>query len=202
MSDRSNVHEVVIWAKHRLDDLDTMTSEVEKSISGLKEGARKEADSALARLRDSRLKLQKYYEDLCAGAGAVGRGIEEAQDALEAEWVEVESAFLAYLAVAKDQADAVRNIVAARAKAQRQSWEASLQDLRDQADDLVEKARGELDAAIKRLSDEAERFQSRIGEVKDAGDESWKAVKSGLAEAKVVHHRTIQTIKDAFSKVL
>jgi septation ring formation regulator EzrA len=202
MSDRSHVHAALTWAKHRLDDLDTMTSAAEKSVSGLKEGARKEADRALSRLRESRLKLQQHYEDLRAEAGAVKHGLEKTQDALEAEWVEVESAFQSYLAAAKDHADTVRDIVAARVRAQRQSWEASLQGLHDQADGLVEQARVELDAAIKRLSDEAERFQSRIGEAKDAGDESWKAVKLGLAEAKVVHHRTIQAIKDAFSKLL
>ena len=74
--------------------------------------------------------------------------------------------------------------------------------MRHRATETVEKARFDLDAAIKRLSDQAETFQSRIGEAKDAGDESWKAVKSGLAEAKAVYDRTIQRIKDAFAGLL
>ena len=96
----------------------------------------------------------------------------------------------------------MRDVVAARAQAQRRSWEASLTALRKQATEIVDKARGEFDAAIKRLSDETEKFQSRIGEVKDAGDQSWNAVKSGLAEARAVHDRTIQKIKEALSKLL
>lgn len=202
MADQSSAHETLAWAKQRLDDLDTMISVAEKSADNLKENAQKEADHALARLRQSRVKVMKHYDDLRAEADAVKRGAGEIQDALEAEWVEVESVFHSFLSIARDQAQTTRQLIASRAKAQRHSWEASMKDLRDQATETVERASGEFDAAIKRLSDRAEKFQSRIGEAKDAGDESWKAVKSGLAEAKAVHDRTIQKIKDAYSKLL
>lgn len=201
MSNQSYAHETIAWAKQRLDDADTIVSEVEKTAETLKDNARKEADAALARLRASRLKLQGYYDDLRAEADSAKRGAEDIQEVLEAEWVEVESAFQSFLNVASGQAEAVRGVVVARAQTQRRSWEASLQEIRDRAADAVETARGELDAAIKRLSDEAEKFQARIGDAKDAGDESWEAVKSGVAEAKAVHDRTIQRIKDAFSKL-
>lgn len=202
MSDQSYAHETVTWAKQRLDDVDAIISQVEKTSGKLKDSARKEADAALARLKASRGTIQKIYDDLRAQADTVKGNVEGTRDALEAEWVEVESAFQSFLTAAKDQADTVREVVVARAKAQRQSWETSLKELRDQAADTVEKARAELDAAIKRLSDEAEKFQARIGDAKDAGDESWAAVKSGLADAKNVHDRTIQKIKEAFSKLL
>jgi hypothetical protein len=202
MADQSNAHEALAWAKQRLDDLDTTIAEVEKSGRTLKNEARKEADTALAFLQQSRLKLQKHYDDLRNEADALTSDGRKIANAIEAEWIEVESAFQSFLSAVKDQADTARDIVAARVKTQRQSWEASLKDLRDRAAETVEKARSDLDAAIKRLSDQADTFQSRIGEAKDAGDESWKAVKSGLAEAKVVQDRTIQKIKDAFSKLI
>lgn len=202
MSDQSYAHEAVSWAKQRLDDVDAIISEVEKAAGSVKEDVRKEAEAALTRLRESRAKVQAYYDELRAEAETVRRDVKEIQDALDAEWVEVESAFQSFLAVAREQADTARNIVVARAEAQRRSWEAALKDLRVQAARAVEDARSEFDAAIKRLSDEAEKFQSRIGEAKDAGDESWAAVKAGLAEARGVHDRTIQKIKDAFSKLL
>jgi phage-related protein len=153
-------------------------------------------------LQESQVNLQKYYDDLRTGAGAVKRSTQEVQNAIEAEWIDVESAFQSFLSAAGDQADTVRGVVSARAQAQRQSWEASLTVLRKQATEIVDKARGEFDATFKRLSDETEKFQSRIGEVKDAGDQSWNAVKSGLAEARAVHDRTIQKIKEALSKLL
>jgi hypothetical protein len=201
MSKQSYAHETVAWAKQRLDDVDAIISEVEKTTDRLADGARKEAEAALTRLRESQVKLQQYFDELRAEANAVTRGGEEIQDKLDAEWVEVEGAFQSFLSAAKDHAETVRDVIVARAQAQHQSWEASLKDLRERAEDAVEKARGEWDVAIKRLSDEAEKFQARIGDAKDAGDESWSAVKTGLAEAKTVHDRTIQKIKDAFSKL-
>jgi len=202
MTKKSPAHDTVSWAKQRLDDLDATISEVERATDKLKGDARAEAEAALARLKASQAKVQGYYEQLRAQAAAVKGRAEEAQDTLEAEWVEVESAFQSFLSAAKGQADTVRDIIAARAEAQRKSWETSFKELRGQAEGVVDKARGEFDAAIKRLSDQAEKFQSRIGEAKDAGDESWGAVKEGLAEARAAHDRTIEKIRGAFSKLL
>ncbi|MBG3876459.1 hypothetical protein FVW20_05295 [Desulfovibrio oxamicus] len=202
MSKQSYAHEAVAWAKQRLDDVDAIILEVEKATGRLADNARKEAGAALARLKESRAKQQKYYDELRAEVHAVAGGVEKIQDALETEWVEVEAAFQAFLSASKDHAETMRDVVVARAQAQRRSWEASLKSLREQADDVVETARGELDAAIKHLSYAAEKFQTRISEAKDAGDESWTAVRNGLSQAKAVHDRTIQKIKNAFSRLL
>lgn len=202
MNDQSSTHETVVWARQRLDDLDAIISGIEKRSDKLKDNARKETDAVLTRLKTSRGTIQKIQDDLSVEADTVKGRVEDIRDALEVEWVEVESAFHSFLSAAKDQVEIVRDVVVARARAQRQSWEASVNGLREQAGDVVEKARAELDAAIKRLSDEAEKFQVRIGDAKDAGDESWKAVKGGLTDARAVHDRTIQRIKDAFSKLL
>lgn len=199
MPSHLRTHDAVAWAKQRLDDLDTIISELDKSAETLKESARKETDRALARLQESRARLQKYTDDLIVATDAATQDL---QTALEAEWIEVESAYQSFLSAVRDEADTVRDVVVARAEAQRRSWEASLNDLRDQASEAVEKAGREFEVTIKRLSDEAEKFQNRIGAVKDAGDESWKAVKSGLADARAVHDRTTQKIKEAFSKLL
>lgn len=201
MTNQTYTHETVAWAKQRLDDLDTIISEIEKTADSLKESARKEADRALAQLAESRIRLQKYYDDMRTEVGVARRNAEDLEKALEAEWVEVESAFQSFLLAARDQANTVRAVLATRVEAQRRSWEASLKELSDQAAEAVEKAGQEFEATIKSLSDEADKFQSRIGVVKDAGDESWKAVKSGLADAKAVHNRTLQKIKEAFSKL-
>lgn len=92
MSDQSYAHETIAWAKQRLDDVDTIVSEVEKTAETLNDSARKEADAVLARLQASRLKLQGYYDGLRTEADSAKRGAEDIQEALEAEWVEVESA--------------------------------------------------------------------------------------------------------------
>ncbi|MBB4015080.1 vacuolar-type H+-ATPase subunit I/STV1 [Chelatococcus caeni] len=179
-----------------------MISEAEKTAEKLQASAREEGDAALARLKASREALLKLERDLRARADAIRDDIEDVQESVEKEWVEAETAFQAFLKAAQDQADSIHDVVVARAKAQRQSWEDARKAMREQVTHTVDKARGEFDAAIKRVSDEAEKFQTRIGDAKDAGDESWTAVKAGLADARAVHDRTIQKIKDAFSKLL
>ncbi len=202
MTDRSYAHEAIAWARHRLDELDGIISQVKRSAADLRESAHKEADRAISGLKESRARLQQSYDSLRSQAEATRDDVQKVLDAIDTEWVEVESEFQSFLSAAKEDVDTVRGVVAARAQAQRRAWEASLKGLRDQANDAVEKARGEFDAAIKRLTDETEKFQGRIAEVKDAGDESWKAVKSRLADAKSVQDRALQKIKESFSRLL
>lgn len=202
MSNHSYSHEALAWIKQRLDDADTIISEAEKTAEKLQASTREEADAALARLKASREALLKLERDLRARADALRDDVEDIQEAAEKEWVEAETAFQTFLKAAQDQAGSINDLLVARAKAQRQSWEDAQKVMREQVTHTVDKARGEFDAAIKRVSDEAEKFQVRIGDAKDAGDESWKAVKSGLADARAAHDRTIQKIKDAFSKLV
>lgn len=201
MTDRPNAHEAVAWAKQRLDDVDTIVSKGEAIAGGLRESSQKAAEQALVHLRDSRARLQHYYEELRASGEATKRDVAEAQRALETEWIEVESAFQAFLLAAGEEAGAVRDIVVARAKAQRCAWEASLNEFHQQAAEIIEQRRVELDAAIQRLSDEIERLQGRIGNARDAGDSALSALREGLADARAVHGRTIEKIKEAISKL-
>ncbi|MCL6692390.1 hypothetical protein M8R19_27250 [Pseudomonas sp. R3.Fl] len=201
MTDKSHTHDLIAWTKQQLDDLDTTIAEVEKATGKLKNNAYLEAIRALTRLKEARAKLREYTDDLRAEAGIAKLHAQEIQEAIEKEWAEAEAAFQSFLSSARDQADTVQRIISARAQAQRQYWEESTKKWRDQAAIAVEEARREFDAAIQQLSTETEKFQSRIGEVKDASDESWKAVKEGLSNTKDIHRRTTQKIKEAFSKL-
>ncbi len=200
MTDKSNVHELITWSKQRLNELDTTITVVEKHTETLKDNARLEADRAVARLQQARAKLREYTDNLHTEVDVTKQRASEIKAAIETEWVEAESAFYAFLSAVRDQADSVQDIIRTRARAQRQSWEVSMKNFRSQTTTAVEKARSELDTAMQHLSNEADKFQSRISEVKDAGDESWKAVKEGLSAAKDIHDRTIQKIKEALLK--
>nr|ART37994.1 F62 [uncultured bacterium] len=59
-----------------------------------------------------------------------------------------------------------------------------------------------MDVAIARLSEETEKLEGKLGQVSNAGDETWKAVKSGLEETKAVHEKTVRKIIEALSRVL
>lgn len=202
MTNQSYSHEAVAWAKHRLDDLDAIIAAVESSAEELRSSAETELSAISDRLNASRSKIQKQYEDLKAEADGAKRSATEIQEALEAEWVEVELAFRSLLSVAGERAETVKGIVVARSQAQRNSWEATLKDIQDKAADAVDKVGDDFDALIKRIAEEAEKIQTRIGDAKDAGEGSWEAIKTGLADAKVIHDRTILKIKSSLSRLV
>lgn len=198
MTEQSNTREAAAWVKQRLGELDAIIATIEKSAAQLKESSHKEVQFTLARLQQSRSRIQSYSDNLRNEVDAARLHAGEALKSVEDEWLDVEVAFQHFLSTASGEAQAVRDALAARAHAQRQSWEQSLKDLRGQAREMVEKAREEFDEVYRRLSDEAEKFQGRIGDARDAGDESWKALKAGLAEVRDVQSRTFTKIKEAF----
>jgi prefoldin subunit 5 len=201
MNDTSYSHEAIAWVKQRLDELDAIILEVEKSVAEQTDTARAEAEKALERLKAARLAFQNQYDALRADADELKTKTKSVQASLDEEWIGVETSLQSFLAAITNRADAVRNLVAARAEAQRRSWDASVTGFRTQAAESLDAARHEFDAAIQRLSAEAEKLRGKIADTKDAGDESWSAVKAGLLEAKAVHDRTIEKIRHSVAKL-
>jgi hypothetical protein len=201
MNDTSYSHEAIAWVKQRLDELDAIIQEVEKSVIEQNDAARAEVEKALERLKAARLAFQNQYDALSADADNLKQQTTFVLDALDEEWIEVETTLQSFLSAIGDKADAVRSLVAARADAQRRSWEASLTGYRARATEILDRSRQEFESALRLVSDEAEKIQARVGDAKDAGDESWAAVKDGLAEAKAVQDRTIEKIRTSISKL-
>jgi hypothetical protein len=132
-------------------------------------------------------------------ADASEQRLAQAEAELEAGWLDAELALLDFLTAAKDEAVAVRNIVAARAQAQRRSATEALRNLRDEAQAAAADAREELEDAYRRLAELAEAFRSRAG---DAGEDAWAALQSGLVEARGVHDRTVVKISERLARRL
>lgn len=108
MNTQTHIHETIAWAKQRLDELDAGIAAAEKSLGEVNGDIRREADDALARLREARGKLQAHYDKLRAETGATKQGVKAVQDALEAEWVEVEAAFHSFTSTVGEHAQTAR----------------------------------------------------------------------------------------------
>ena len=201
MTEQSFAHETIAWAKQRLDEVDAMVAQTEKAAGELQQAARGNADLALSRLRDSQAKLKEQVAFLQAQADETKSVVLTAQKAVEEEWVEVESAFQAFLASAGEQSDVARQAISARVEAQRKSWERALNGLKAQAEAAVEKASIEFDTAMTRLSEEAEKAKVKLGQAPSAGEETWEAIKAGIAETKAVHEKTVKKITEALAKL-
>jgi acyl-CoA hydrolase len=132
---------------------------------------------------------------------AAARKVADANYALlEAEWTEVELAFYDYIAVASGHASIIKQALAARAEAQRKSWQSSLQAIRVTASQAIDDARAEGEAAIRRVAAETDKAEAKLGKASAVGGESWKIIKDGLEEARSVYDQAWKKISTAFLK--
>ncbi|KIZ47579.1 MULTISPECIES: hypothetical protein [Rhodopseudomonas] len=194
----SLAHEQLEWTKQKLDEIDATLASLEESAKSLSSAARIEAERALARIATARNEFSRNADVLRAQTADAG---EETYAALLAKWTEVELGLQTYLAAAASQADTVKNAFAARAAAQRVTWQKSLATIQAAASETVERARIEADAAAARLSEAAAKVEAKFGQASNAGDESWKAIQSAIAEAHAVQQRTWKAITDSFAKL-
>jgi prefoldin subunit 5 len=107
----------------------------------------------------------------------------------------------------KNDARAEADLAVVRIRATRDAFKASVDDLRANAAAVREAAGNtyaslgaEWDAAIRRLAVETEKAKAKFGKASGVGDESWKAVKSGLEEAISIYDRTWKKISEAIAK--
>ena len=201
MPEQRRVQEYLEWAKQKLNEVEATLVALDGSLEVLKKDARTEADRAIARIRTARDAFKAKVDAVRPDAAAAKAAADRVYDAAETEWTEVELAFQDYLKAAAGQASVVKKALADRAEAQRQSWQTSLQAIRAAALAALDQARGEVDAAIRRLTVEAEKAEGKIGKVSAVGDESLKAIKGGLDEAISVYVRTWKKISEAVSKI-
>jgi hypothetical protein len=195
-------HEYLAWAKQKLDEVDSTLATLDNSVGALEKDARTQADLAISRIRSARdafkAKVDAAVRSDFAAADAITK---EAQVGIEAEWTEVELAFQDFLAAASSHASIVKKALSARADAQRQAWQSSLQTTRATATAVIDQARGEADTVIRRLAAEGEKAEAKLGQVSVAGDESWKAIKGGLEEVISIYDRTWKKISEAIAKI-
>ncbi|MBU1213520.1 MAG: hypothetical protein KJ587_19985 [Alphaproteobacteria bacterium] len=197
----SRAHEQVEWTKHKLDEIDATLAAIEKTADDVRGEARKDAEQALEKLKAARAAAGKGLDAMGADINAAREITEKAYESLAAELTDAELALQQYLAAARDQADVVRKTVTARAKAQRESWQKSADAIRTTASKVVEQAYEEFDTAITRLSDARDEAEEKLGKATAAGDETWKAFKDGIEEARATRQRTWKKISKALSKI-
>lgn len=201
MTNQSRAHAQLEWTKQKLDEIDAALGSIEASVGKTQNKVSLEADQALDRLKSERDRLQKGFESLRADVEARRGVADEVYDFLQASWIDVEIAFQDFLTTISSQTDVVKATIAAQAEAQRQSWLKSIDAVRASASDVVDRARGEVDAAIAQLDDAGKKVEAKLGQASAAGDVSWQALKVGIEETKQAHLRTWKKISEALSNL-
>ncbi|MGO3930280.1 hypothetical protein NP284_18455 [Rhodopseudomonas pseudopalustris] len=190
------------WTKQKLDESAATLAKVEEAVGKLAEGASAKSAEALAQLRAAQDAFKVKVDELSADLGASKQVTDAALQAVSAQWTEVELAFQKFLATSGDQANLVKETLAARAEAQRQSVQAAMQAMHSNAAAAVDQGRKDVESALRRWTEEAEKtLGPKLTQLSAAGDETWDALKSGLGETAAVYERTWSKISQAFSKI-
>lgn len=201
MSKQTLAHEYLEWSKQKLGEIEATLASLDSSVEALKSDARKEADRAIARIRTARDAFKAKVDALRSDAAATKAITDDAYAVIEAEWTEVELAFQDFLTAAGGQANIVKKALTDRAEAQHQSWQSSLQAIQATASAAIDHALSEADASLRQLAEETKNAEAKLGKISGVGDESWKAIKSGMDEAIAVYERTWKKISEAVSKI-
>lgn len=206
MPKHSLAHTNLAWAKRKLDELDATLAGIEASAKSLEGKVRKEADSAIERMKAARARFRAEAEAALSEAKASTETVkdlsEKARERLDAQWAAADAAFHDFLNATGGKAEAVRTALAARAQAQRRTAEAQVEEIQTQVNKAINKARVELDAETRRLAAETEKIEAKLGQVSGASAESWKALKKGLADMRAVHDATWKSIAESLTKVV
>lgn len=201
MTKHRGAHEYLTWAKQKIDEIDATLAALDDSADALKKDAREQADRAIARVRVGRDALEAKVDALKSDAAAAKAVADDAYLAIERELAEIESAFRDFLAAAEGQANLVEETLTARIEAQRLSWQTSLRAAQASVSATIDQALAESDSALRRLATETKKAEATLGRASAAGDESWKAIKSGVEEVVSAYGRTWKQIADAVSKI-
>lgn len=209
MSDHQATRRSIVWSKQKLDELDTLITELDAYGKNLEGKAHAEAEKALGRIRASRDAFKAYLGEIRTQSvetakGEAAKARRAAADAgtdIEEEWVEAELAFQSFLSAASADANAARKALAARARAERDALEKSLDEIRDETAATIEAARKEFDAALDGVSEETGKVEAEAGKISTAGAESWQAIRKGLKEAHAVHVNTAGKVAAAFARL-
>lgn len=201
MSDKHLAHEYIEWSKQKLDEIDATLLGLDKQIETLTGDARTRADRAVAEVLAARDAFKAKVESLRADIPTAEDAAADVYAALDQQWGEVELAVHELLSAVAGRADVLRSALKARADAQRKAMRSSFQAIRANATEAIDRARGEVEAALHRITTETEKVEAKLGQVSAASGDTWKAIKSGLADAKSVHEKTWKAISEAIARM-
>ncbi len=203
MSQQSCAHEYLEWAKQKLDEIEATLVSLDNAAQTSKDDARTEADRVVVRIRATRDAFKANVDALRADVTAV-REVADIpthrfrRNGLKLNWP-IKTLYYGITAVT-GHANIIKQVIIARAEAQRESRQSSLQSVQATASDVIEQACGEIDAAIRRLTVETEKAEAELEKTSAVGGESWEAIKSSLEEVISVYDRTWKKISEAIAK--
>jgi hypothetical protein len=189
MAEVSSVHSYLNWTRQRIDEIEATLASLESEASRMNADSKAKADQFISDLKKQRDEFQAKAKD---GIRAAETALEAAKTQLESQWPEFESQVNAYFETTARRIEqrqaAFRDVGAAQMKA----WLAAAASLRGEATNVAAARRGEVEAAVEQMKENAAQAEARLQKLRQAGGESWAAMSAALADSRNAFDRASQ----------
>jgi len=197
MTEQSNVHFFVNWAKERLDEMDAALASFDVKANEVKAESKVKADQLIEDLKKRRgefaASVKKQTE---AGEAAWAR----AKADLETQWNQFEAQVQTYLEMIGRQIEQQQATFKDLAAAQVKAWREAADKFTEAAGKLATERRADFDAALKQMKLDGSEAEARFQKLRQAGTETWSALNAALDESRKAFDRANQAAWDAFKR--
>ncbi len=197
MTSEHYTHHFSNWAKERLDEMDATMALIEARLGSLQADAKKQAEKAVAEIRAQRDVFQEAVRNQQNEGEAAWA---KAKTALDANWASFEACVQKYMNEAQKNTEQQQATFKARAEAQRNAWQETINGLRGTVTAFAAGRRQDLDAALGHLKAEADAAKSKLETKQKAGEQSWAAMRTALEESRTAFDKASQKALEAFKK--
>ncbi len=193
----SSVHFFFNWAKERMDEMDAILSSLEGKANQLSAESGAAAEKIVAELRSKR---DSFFNDMKKQGEASEAAWLQVKAKLEAEWNAFQSEAKKYFEGVSQQAKQQQMTFEEVAAAQLKAWREAADKMQVASAEFATDGRVKIEAALQQMKAEAAAAEANLQKLGKAGNESWSALSSALAESRAAFDRANQAAWDAFKR--
>ncbi len=198
MNQTSKIHPFVVWSKNRLDEMEAAVLEAENDANNAEQHIKADTTAILAKAKETRDKFKATMKASIEALEHKGEGaIKSAKQQLERDWQEFEKAMDAAVV----QLNNARKEFEARAAAQLNSWQETIQKCNKVAVGIAVEQKESFNAAIRRMQERAQQGKEQFAEVRQAASTSSEGYRRALKKSREAFDEAYESAKSEFAKV-
>jgi hypothetical protein len=195
MSENSNQHAYVTWAKQRLDEMDAALASFATKASQVTADAKAKATQLIAEMKKRR---EGFDAEVKAHQEANEATLQASRTQLERQWTSFEADLKTYVETVGKDIDQKRATFADIAGAQAKAWGEAAEKLHSAATKLGAENKAKADKAIAQMRANATEAKAHLDKLKQAGDESWAAMSTALQASRKAFDEANRKAWEAF----
>ena len=197
MATQSNIHFFTNWAKERLDEMDATVTSLEGKAAEVQADVRDKAKKVLADLRSQR---DDFRDTMKKQSEANEAAWIQTKAKLEADWGLFQAEVKKYVESFGKQIEHQQATFKLQADAQLKAWREVAEKLGRDAKKFASERRDDIDAAVKRMNEDAVEAEKKLEKLNQAGTQSWSALMAALTETRTAFDRANEAAREAFKR--